>query len=137
MATEQRCDRETAEREFERFTQAMRLNRRLAKPRESDTQAALDNAKDSFIRAVQDGLIEVNEKGEAVFRPESDPDNPIPFHQPKGRTLMAADTKKDGQTMGKLFAQLSHMTGETTGRFADMPMYDLEIAQDIWLLFFG
>lgn len=137
MTSEQRCDRETAEHEFERFTEAMRLNRRLQRQRDADTQTVLDNAKENVICCIQNGWVEITQEGKLVFRPESSPDSPITFSQPKGKTLMTADMKKERENIAKLFLQLSHMTGETTGRFQDMPTYDLDVVQDIWLLFFA
>lgn len=135
--SEPRCDRETAEHEFARFIEAMHLGRRMSRPRSPDANAAVENAKENVTRSIQDGLVEINEKGEAVFRPESSPDNPITFHLPKGKALMAQDTRRDGETIAKFYAQLAQMTGELSGRFENMPAYDVEIAQDIWLLFFG
>jgi len=131
-------DRETAEQDFQRFCTAMHLTRRLErKRRDQDTQENLEEARDIFVETIEIGRLVVTEKGEAQFKPESLPDKTITFRLPTGATLMAADQRKEGHSIAKMYAMLADMTGEHPSLFAKLPQYDLDVVQAIALLFFG
>jgi len=131
---EQKVDRETAEREFEKFVEAMDLD--VDKDgMDDEDRKAFDNAKRKFIRAVMRGRLSLNENGEPVVQPTDG--EPITFHEPRGDTFMATDQKKQGHDVAKNIAMMAAMTGEPPKRFANMPNRDLDICTTVQLLFLG
>lgn len=132
-----RVDRESAELEFERFLDVMRLRRRWKKQRDAEAQANIDEAREVFIEAMQVGSLVVSENGEPTFSPESNPEKTITFRMPTGKTIMAVDGERETQKVHQFYAMLADATGETKQTFVKLPHYDMDVVQAIALLFFG
>ena len=131
----QKVDRETAEREFDRFVEAMDLDGDSSEWDEDDRKG-YDLQKGKVISAIMSGSLVVNEDGEPVFNPTVDGDA-LTFSEPTGAALMAMDRKKKAEDMGKLFAMMAAITGVHPGTFAKMKNRDLKVCMAITTLFMG
>lgn len=125
---------EVAEAEFVRFVESMDLDVETSRMSEEDRQS-FDAQKTRIVRAIMDGCVVVNEKGEPVFRPRSGTPSEIVFHEPEGAALMAMDNRKKGHDVSKMFAVMAEQTKQPATVFAKMPMRDLKVAQAIATLF--
>ena len=127
---------EFCEAEFERFAREMDLDFSADK---MDAESRVDFArlKGIFINAMRDGHLIVNEKGEPVYTPKVEPRDPITFHEPRGSTYMAADSKKKDHDITKTFASMAEMTKQDVKRYANMPARDLKVCTALLQLFLG
>jgi hypothetical protein len=123
---------EVAEEEFARFLETMDLV--PADNLDDEDRKGFEDCKRRFIAAVRAGTLVVNEKGEPVFTP-GDGRGPITFHEPKGASFIAMDTKKRGHDVAKSLAAMADMTQQTIARFSAMPNRDLRVCQAIQILF--
>ena len=62
-----------------------------------------------MVRAIVDGHLVINDKGEPVFTPTVGNGESITFHEPTGASLQAMRGKKD-QDVDKLFGAMADMT---------------------------
>jgi hypothetical protein len=125
-------DRETANNEFERWAEAMRVDLDTEGLDEND---ARDLAKDRsvFVKAVMQGRLVVSEEGLAVFTPEGG--DPITFHKPKGNAFTAMDKAKRTQDIGKIFKSMAAITRTAPVTFDKMDVADVKICMTILTLF--
>ena len=128
--------REFCEAEFERFAAAMDLDFSTDKM-DSESKVDFARLKETFIGAMRKGNLVVNDKGEPVFTPQVEPRDPITFHEPRGSTYMAADSKKKDHDITKTFASMAEMTKQDVKRYANMPARDLKVCTAILQLFLG
>lgn len=127
---------EVCEAEFLRFVDLMDLDID-PKGMDEEDRLSFENSKRVVIRAMETENLVVNDKGEFIYRPKSDDDSEITFHEPVGGTLMAQDAKREGHDVAKTFAVLAAMTGQPAKRFSGMPQRDLKVCSAILVLFLG
>lgn len=128
---ENKIDRETAEREFDRFMDAMDLDTDSSAWDEDDRKS-FDQQKDRIVRAIQNGSLVVNDDGEPVYTTGAET---LTFHEPKGSALMAMDRRKKGEDVGKFYATMADITGTNAKTFALMKNRDLKVCMAITALF--
>ncbi len=126
--------KEVAEKEFERFIEAMDLDVDPSGMDETDRQA-FTNARARFVRAVSDGSLVVNDNGEPVYTPKVGERAPITFREPKGSSWMAMDAKKRDHSVTKMYAAMADCTGENVQRFSQMANRDTKVCESIIALF--
>lgn len=127
---------EVAVEEFNRFAEAMYLDID-PKGMDDDDKKGLERAKHTFVRAVMDGSLTVNEQGVPVFTPRIGDLKALTFNEPKGSAFIAMDGKKAGHDVAKLYASLAELTGANPSTFARMAERDLKVCRSIFTLFFG
>lgn len=126
--------REVAEAEFERFLDAMDLKIGLVDLDDED-KASLAAARSRIVGEIVRGRVVVDEDGQPRFTTSEG--HEVVFYEPKGSTFMAADKRKDGHNIAKMYAILAEMTRESPARFANMKGRDIKTCQAILLLFLG
>ena len=125
---------EAAEVEFERFVEAMDLDLGL-EDMDAEDLTAFKKVKRRFLKAVGNGSLIINEKGEAVFTPQRLGDaKAITFHERRGSDLMAMDGKKSTQDIAKTFAIMGSICRVHPNVFSKLGSSDLSICQGIYLL---
>lgn len=127
---------EVAEAEFARFTEAMDLDTDIERM-DGDDQAAFKNQKRRVVRAIEDGHLVVDDKGQPIFTPQLGDTSPITFFEPTGASLMSMDKKKANENVAKVFATLGDMTKTSAARFSAMKGRDVKLCQALYLLFLG
>ncbi len=120
--------------EFERFATAMKLDLDPASL-DVDDRRNLEQEKRRFLRAIENGRLIIDDKGQPVFYPETG--EPITFYRPRGATILATDQKKTGQDAAKGFVMVAEMTKQNLVRYHDMPLTDVKICQAVALIFLG
>ncbi len=125
---------EVAEAEFTRFAEAMDLDLDKSKM-DADDQKSLAEVKAKVLRAMEDGRLVIDEKGQPVFTPHSGA--AITFYEPTGASFMAMDSKKKGQDIAKMYAVMADMTHVDAKVFATMANRDLKVCQAVVSLFLG
>jgi len=125
---------DVAEREFERFVDAMDLD---VEPAGMDEEDRRDFASQRrvFLRAVKAGRLTVDEKGQPVYQPKTG--EPLTFREPDGAGLMEMDRAKEGKDVKKAYHLLGAMTQTGPKRFANMKNRDLKVCQAILAFFLG
>ncbi len=133
---EQKVATEVAQAEFERFAEAMDLDTDVDRMDEDD-KTAFTNQKRRVVRAIEDGHLVVDDKGQPVYTPQLGDQTPITFYEPTGVSLMSMDKKKANENVAKVFATLADMTKTSSQRFASMKGRDVKLCQALYLLFLG
>lgn len=133
---EQKIATEVAEAEFQRFAEAMDLDTNVERMDEED-KTAFNNQKRRVVRAIEDGNLVVDDKGQPVFTPQLGDTTPITFYEPTGASLMSMDKKKANENVAKVFGTLGDMTKTSAGRFAALKGRDVKVCQALYLLFLG
>lgn len=130
---------EVALEEFRRFCDLMDLEFDLTKM-DADDKKSFEQTRDRVLRAIERGLLVINDKGEPVLTPQSgdgDDRRPITFHEPTGASVLAIDKAKKGQDAAKTFLMLADFTGEPVARYAKMANRDFRVCQALMTLFLG
>lgn len=129
---------EVAEREFDRFLDAMGLTEKTqAKTLDAEDRKSFEDAKSDILRAMRNGSLVIDDRGCPVFTPlmdEGDP-KPIVFKEPRGRQLKAADQAKKGHDVERGYFLMSAITGQVRARFEDMAHRDLVVCRALTALF--
>lgn len=133
---EQKVAREVAETEFDRFVEAMDLDTDESKM-DSDDRKSFGELRERIVRAIEQGHLAIDDKGQPVYTPRAGRTEPITFREPTGASFMAMDTKKKDQNVAKMYAVMADITGSDAKRFAQMSGRDLKICQAIVTLFLG
>lgn len=128
-------DTETAEKEFGRFLEAMDLDVD-PKGMDDEDKRTFEESKRRVVRALEQGQLVIDDKGQPVFTPSAG-GNPITFYEPTGAALMAADQKRSGHNMAKMFATMGDMTRTNAALFAKMVARDVKVCLAVALLFLG
>lgn len=127
---------EVAEAEFERFAEAMDLDTNVERM-DDDDKAAFGNQKRRVVRAIEDGHLVVDDKGQPIFTPQLGDTTPITFYEPTGASLMSMDKRKANENFAKVFGTLADMTKTSAARFAALKGRDIKVCQALYLLFLG
>lgn len=131
---ESRVDKQTAENEFERWCEAMRIDMDTDG---LDANDARDKALDkrTFVKAMMDGRLVVDEEGRAVFTPEGEGAKPITFYKAKGSALVAMDKAKKTEDIGKVYKAMGEIAQVAPVTFSKMDYADVKICMAIVTLF--
>ena len=132
-----KIDKETAEREFDRFTEAMDLDMSLIGLSTED-KADLESARGMVVTAIGRGSLVINDAGEPVFTPQgSNATDPITFHEPTGASLMDMDKAKKTADIRKTYLVLGNLTGRDLSYYSALKMRDLKVCLAVLTLFLG
>lgn len=132
-------DKESAEREFERFVDLMDLDIEEDTLDDEDKKGLRDN-KRIFLRAIMQGSLVVNDSGEPIFTPQrkgSTSHHSITFHEPCGSALQEMDRKKAGQDIGKMIVVMGNVTKTAAPKFAGLKHPDFKVCMAIMMLYMG
>lgn len=101
---ENKIERETAEDEFDRWVEAMRIE---MDPEGLDENDRNDNTRNKFIvlKQIEKGFITICEEGQLHFEPEGG-GGPFTFREPNGDALAKTDMKKPNANDAKTNAVL-------------------------------
>jgi hypothetical protein len=97
-------DRKTAETDFNRFKEAMRL-RLDRETMDSNERRDVNDDVDIIIDEIMRGILSVDDDGRLVLHPIDR--DPITFSRPKAAALAAIDRQKEHQKIGQGFALAS------------------------------
>lgn len=127
--------REVAEDEFNRFCDSMDIDNDVGAMTEED-EKSFKMPKETFIKAVMQGGLVVNDDGEPVYTPRNSPKvGTLTFREPSGADYMAMDRKKEGQNIGKMWSMADSVTKSSPGTIANLRNRDLKVVQAIMQLF--
>lgn len=133
---EEKVVKEQAEAEFENWADRNGIDIDTTSMDQEDA-AQYDKQRKRIVTAIMKGNLIINDSGDAVYSLQDaiGPVDTITFYEPTGSTYMAADKKKAGQDVSKLYAMMAAMTKTTIQTFSKMKNRDLKICQGITLLF--
>lgn len=127
---------EVVEIEFKRFVEAMDLDLDVSKM-DAEDLTAFNKQKSKICRAIERGLLIINENGEAVYtpnHPRTTSTDPITFHERSGASLMAMDGKKKDHDVSKTYAIMGDMCKVHPGVFAGMVGNDIKLCEALFAL---
>lgn len=127
---------EVAEAEFARFVEAFDLNVDLDRM-DAEDRRSFDAGKETWIRAMQQGRLVVDEHGQPVYTPVKGNDGSLTFHEPTGAALLDMDKAKKNADMHKTNLLLAAVTKQPIQRFARMAQRDLKVCQAIFCFLLG
>jgi len=134
MKHEEQVSRDVAAEEFERFADAMDLDV-STDGLDDEERKSLERLRGTVTDAIVSGRLIIDEAGQPVFTPTEGNTAPMTFREPTGAVMMAADQKKKGQDMAKLYTMIAAMTQQPPQRFATMKRRDLRVCEAIAILF--
>jgi len=128
-----KVSKEMCEVELARFAEAMALD--LSEDKlDAEDKLTLAAARDTVIRAMMSRKLVISEdEGEPIFTTSEGVE--VRFHEVRGATLMAMDTKKEGQKMAKVFAMLAQQTRKSVAMYSNMRKRDLDVCMAVQALF--
>lgn len=129
-------DKETAEKEFDRFAEAMDLDLDTAGMGTEDL-TALNRQKKKIVTAIKRGALLFNEDGEAIYTPQHERSrhkDPITFHERTGASLMAMDGKKKNYDVAKTYAVMADMCKVPASVFAGLVGVDIKTCEALFAL---
>lgn len=127
-------DKETAEAEFDRFCEAMRLTAKIQFKKRTlsvEDLEAFQEAQNLVIGAIESGALVITEGGDAEYTPIGG-GAALKFRRPRGGDLM--DQRGNPR---KGFGPLASITGQPEKRFSDMDWDDLQNCMAVVALFFA
>ena len=133
---EQKIDAETAQVEFDRFTDSMDLDFDTGLM-DSEDLTAFTKQKTRILLAIQGGSLVINDNGEAVYtpsRPGSKHTEAITFHERTGASLMAMDGKKKNHDVAKTYAVMADMCRVHPSVFAGLVGTDVKVCEALFAL---
>jgi hypothetical protein len=138
MPREEKCAREVAEQEFERFLDAMDIQLDLEQG-DADDQRADKLQREKILRAIMYGDLVINDDGEAVYtpwRPKSKYKEPITFHERDGSTLTAGDNKGKNALGRQTYAMMASMCRVDASVFAGKQLVgtDIKVCEALFAL---
>lgn len=128
--------REVAEREFERFAEAMDLDVGID-DMDDDERRDFSLHKRRFLKAVQAGHLQVDEEGQPVFTPQVGNQKELVFHEPDGAALMEMNRAKSNKSVKQQHLVLAAITKTSAKRFATMKNRDLKVCYALLAFFLG
>ena len=127
---------EVAEAEFNRFADAMDLDVD-ENAMDVEDRASFSKHKRRLTRAIEQGILVINDDGEAVLTPgnkSSAYTDPITFHERTGAALMAMDGKKAGQDVRKMYAVMGELAKVHPSVFSRLAGSDIKICESLFVL---
>lgn len=102
----------------------------------ADGEQVMYGEVSSLAAQVRNGRLVVNNEGEFVYTvsgksPTGYAGDQVTFHAPTGAAYMGMDTYKDTQTIHKMLAIASAMTGKDIAWFAKLSNSDFKVVQHI------
>lgn len=137
MAEDFRIDRESAERDFNRFVELMDLD---LSPDGMDENDKDDLAKHKrvIIRSIMRGSLTVDDNGEIDYVPHrTDGIEKLHFYEPEGSFMVEMDRRKAGHDISKVHALIGAMTKTSIQTVNRLKGTDYKVAQAVVLLFLG
>jgi len=133
---ENKVDKEVAEQEFDRFTEAMDLDLDTSEM-DAEDLTAFNKQKSKIVKAIILGSLVVNEHGEAVYTPRNERSKfkeALTFHERTGASLMAMDGKKKNHDVTKTYKVLGDMCKVHPNIFAGLVGIDVKICEALFAL---
>jgi hypothetical protein len=135
---DEKITRELAEQEFMSYCEANDIDCDESAMNEEDA-TAFKPIKESFIKACRAGRVVVDGKNIeytiSSFSPEGYAGNKLTIGRPNGNAMLAMDGYKDTQSMHKLQAYASAITGKETKYFSNLDNCDWMFVRNIATLF--
>jgi len=125
-------DKETAQAEFERFAEAMRIDLDIEDLDENDVRDLRIDQR-VVIKSIMEGRIVIDEQGIATFFPEGC--DSVTFRKAKTTAIIATDKKKQTAKMAQTLAILADLTGKPSTIFHKWDHADFKIASSVMNLF--
>lgn len=124
---------EVAEAEYERMLEKMDLH---FDGMNDEEEESLGQHRRRIIRAIMEGRLVVDEKGQPTFTPVSGGDA-ITFREYTGRSLMSIDGKprKKSWDATNMMDLMADMTKTPRAIYAAMPQRDLKVCMAVSILF--
>lgn len=132
----EKISKDMAEKEFDRFTEAMDLYFDTSEMDEEDLSGFQKN-RGRLVRAIQSGALVINDDGEAIFTPankKSKRQDPLTFHERTGASLMAMDGKKKGHNVAKTYAIMGDICKCHPKVFSGLVGNDVKICEALFIL---
>jgi len=130
-----KVDLETANKWFEDWCEAMDID---AECDDEDDIKDFDKIKKKIVRGIMEGHVMFNDDNELQYTPHRPNSRckgeQITFHERSGASMMAADSKKAGKDMAKMYAVLSDLTKRSAQDFAGMVGSDIKMCESIFVL---
>ena len=119
--------------EFNRFMDAMDLDRDLDAMDDAEDIKGFKLLRGRMLHALQQGALVINDDGEPVYSLANGTD--LTFHEPKGDALLAMDKKGKNHDIGKLNAVMGVTTRQHPGFFTKLPNREYRVCSAIMSLF--
>jgi hypothetical protein len=131
-----KINREMAEKEFERWAEAMAIDIDEDDMAKDDVDSFREQ-KSKIVKAIRKGNLVINDKGLAVYTPfrGGEDVNPITFYEPTGADIAAMDKRARGQDHAKTYETYGSITKTHANKFSKMEYPDLKVCQAIVALF--
>ncbi len=129
-------DKETAEREFDRFIECNDLDLDTA-GMDTEDLAAFNKLKNRIYRVLQRGSLVINDDGEPIYTPQNEKSRhkePITFHERTGASLIAMDGKKKNHDVAKTYAIMADMCKVHPSVFAGLVGIDVKVCEALFSL---
>ena len=129
---------EVAKAEFERFADAMDIEIDEEMMEETELKSFL-KVRASIIKVIKSGRLTINDRGEPtlkLFEPVGNVSE-ITFKEPLGKSWMAADQKKQDQTVSRFMCMVQDASDLPEGLIGKVKGRDFKTIQNISLLFFA
>ena len=132
----EKLDRESAQREFDRFAEEWDLETDLGAMEDEDRKS-YEAQRDRLLKAIRSGALTIGDGGIPTFTPKHAPceGTPLTLKVPTGSTYMSMDRFKDRQAVHKMHAVLAEMTEQVPKFFSSMDARDLKVPQAVLILF--
>lgn len=129
-----KIDRDIAERDFENFCNAARINVERYK---SDAEAEnFSSNREIFIEGVMCGKIEVDENGWPTVKTDNEYLKDIRFsRRPKGFDRVQMDKLPAEAMHSRIFAWIGSVTGKSSKRLQELEEHDLSFLEAVFHLF--
>jgi hypothetical protein len=129
--------REVAMAEIARWCDAWDIDTETGAMAEDD-RGVFQNMTDRLTRKVCQGNLWIDDEGNPHFSPQFSEDRgELTFRIPSGADRLSWDKYKDRETIHRIFATLSGMTGQPPAYFSKMDGRDLKVAEALALLYLG
>lgn len=128
-----KIDKETAELEFNRFTDSMDLDVDESFMDEVDLMS-FNKQKRRIVAAIANGSLVINENGEPVYTPKKSDIEALTFHERTGASILAMDGKKKNHNVAQTYAIMAEITKTHPKVFAKMKGIDIKICEAIFAL---
>lgn len=128
-----KINRESAELEFNRFTDSMDLDVDESFMDESDL-TSFSKQKRRIMSAICNGSLVINDNGEPVYSPKNSDIDPLTFHERTGASILTMDKKKKNHDVAKTYAIMAELTKTHPSTFAKMIGVDIKICEAIFAL---
>lgn len=126
--------REVAEQEFNRFCDAMDVDRNTSRMPDEDAKE-FNEVKAILLDALQIGVLQIDDEDCAVVYPKKGGIKQIKFNELCGADYVAMDNKKDTQSFAKMFAMMGSITKLPPATFSKLKKFDAKVCLSIAKLF--